>query len=118
MGSANDNIVQYLTRLFDRKRIVFWYDARQELRDDYEALSLEGVEKLELNNNEFGIKYRMLREQPQQKCLLYRAGPQRPDPDNWLLDVQLSHGVFHTDQVALWLAELEPSVLFLSFVNP
>ena len=107
MGSANDNIVQALTRLFDRKRIVFWYDAGQELRDDYEALSLEGVEKLELSNDEFGIKYRILREQPQQKFLLYRAGPQPPDADNWLLDVQLAHGEFRTDQVALWLAELE-----------
>ena len=35
----NDRIAQALTKLFDRHRIVFWYDAKQELRDDFEALS-------------------------------------------------------------------------------
>ena len=41
-----------LTKLFDRHRIVFWYDAKKELRDDFEALSLPGIEKIELANNE------------------------------------------------------------------
>lgn len=100
----NDRIAQALTKLFDRHRIVFWYDAKQELRDDYEALSLPGVEKLELTNNEYGIKYKILREQPEQKFLLYREGPQPADLDNWLLDVQLAHGEFRTDQVAIWLS--------------
>ena len=66
----NDRIAQALTKLFDRHRIVFWYDAKQELRDDFEALQLSGVEKLELTNNEFGIKYRLLREQPPKVTLL------------------------------------------------
>lgn len=47
-----NRIAQALTKLFDRHRIVFWYDAKKELRDDFEALSLPGVEKLELTNNE------------------------------------------------------------------
>lgn len=103
----NDRIAQALAKLFDRHRIVFWYDAKQELRDDFEALQLPGVEKLELTNNEYGIKYKLLREQPEQKFLLYREGPQPADLDNWLLDVQLAHGEFRTDQVAIWLSELE-----------
>ena len=28
----NDRIAQALTKLFDRHRIVFWYDTKQELR--------------------------------------------------------------------------------------
>jgi len=106
-----------LSKLFDRHRIVFWYDAKLELRDDFEALSLPGVEKLELNNNEFGIKYRLLREQPEQKFLLYREGPQPEDLDNWLLDVQLAHGEFRTDQVAIWLSELELGLEFADVVQ-
>jgi len=66
----NDRIAQALTKLFDRHRIVFWYDAKKELRDDFEALQLPGVEKLELTNNEYGIKYKLLREQPEQKFLI------------------------------------------------
>ncbi|HMQ96602.1 MAG TPA: BREX-1 system phosphatase PglZ type A [Candidatus Nanoperiomorbaceae bacterium] len=110
-------ISQALTKLFDRHRIVFWYDAKQELRDDFEALSLPGVEKLELINNEYGIKYRLLREQPEQKFLLYREGPQPADLDNWLLDVQLAHGEFRTDQVAIWLSELELGLEFTDVVQ-
>lgn len=113
----NDRIAQALTKLFDRHRIVFWYDAKQELRDDFEALQLPGVEKLELINNEYGIKYRLLREQPEQKFLLYREGPQPADLDNWLLDVQLAHGEFRTDQVAIWLSELELGLEFTDVVQ-
>lgn len=113
----NDRIAQALTKLFDRHRIVFWYDAKQELRDDFKALQLSGVEKVELTNNEYGIKYRLLREQPEQKFLLYREGPQPADLDNWLLDVQLAHGEFRTDQVAIWLSELELGLEFTDVVQ-
>jgi uncharacterized protein (TIGR02687 family) len=112
-----NRIAQALTKLFDRHRIVFWYDAKQELRDDFEALALPGVEKLELTNNEYGVKYKILREQPQQKFLLYREGPQPADLDNWLLDVQLAHGEFRTDQTAIWLSELELGLEFTDLVQ-
>ena len=113
----SNRIAQALTKLFDRHRIVFWYDAKQELRDDFEALALPDVEKLTLSNNEFGIKYRVLREQPEQKFLLYREGPQPAELDNWLLDVQLAHGEFRTDQVAIWLSELELGLEFIEVVQ-
>jgi uncharacterized protein (TIGR02687 family) len=112
-----NRITKALTKIFDRHRIVFWYDVKQELRNDFETLKLPGVEKLELINNEYGIKYRLLREQPEQKFLLYCEGPQPADLDNWLLDIQLSHGVFRTDQVALWLSELELGPEFTDVVQ-
>ena len=112
-----NRIAQALTRLFDRHRIVFWYDAKQELRADFDALELSGVEKLELTNNEFGLKYRILREQPDQRFLLYHEGPQPEDLDNWLLDVQLAQGEFRTDQAALWLSELELGLEFMELVQ-
>jgi len=103
----SDRISQALSRLFDKHRILFWYDTKQELRSDFEAVSIPDVEKLEIANNEYGLKYRILREAPEQKFLLYKEGPQPEDLDNWLLDVQLAHGEFRTDQVAIWLSELE-----------
>ncbi|EHJ06393.1 BREX-1 system phosphatase PglZ type A [Marinobacter manganoxydans] len=101
-----------LSRLFDKHRIVFWYDTKQELRSDFEAVSIPDVEKLEIANNEYGLKHRILREAPEQKFLLYKEGPQPEDLDNWLLDVQLAHGEFRTDQVAIWLSELELGLEF------
>lgn len=112
-----NRIAQALTKLFDRHRIVFWYDTKQELRPDFEQLSLPDIEKVELTNNEYGIKYRILREHPQQKFLLYREGSQPADLDNWLLDVQLAHGEFRTDLVAMWLSELELGLEFAEILQ-
>lgn len=105
---SNAKIQQALGNLFEKQRIVFWYDTRREFRADFESLALPGVEKVELANNEFGVKYRVLREQPEQKFLLFKDGLEPEHLENWLLDVQLASGsTFRTDQVALWLAELE-----------
>ena len=105
MNSSNIN--GPLLKLFEKHRIVLWYDTKKELRSDYEDLNLDGVEKIEINNNEFGVKHRILREEPKVKFLLYHEGPQPQDFDNWLLDVLLAYGQFKTDQVSLWLSELE-----------
>lgn len=102
----DNGIAQALTKLFERNRIVFWYDTKYELRHEFEVLSIPDVKKLELNNNEYGIKYRLLREEPEQKFLLYKQGLRPVDLENWLLDIQLAHKEFHTDQESIWLLEL------------
>lgn len=112
-----NRIAQALTKLFERHRIIFWYDAKKELRSEFEALELPDIEKLELANNEFGVKYHLLREAPEQKFLLYHEGPQPEYLDNWLLDVQLAQGEFRTDQVGLWLSELELSLEFAEVIQ-
>ena len=114
---SDNKITLALTRQFDKHRIVFWYDAKKELRKDFEALSIEGVEKIGLNNNEFSVKHRILREAPDQKFLLYHEGPQPDDINNWLLDVQLSHGEFRTDQASIWLNELDLGLDFADIVQ-
>lgn len=101
-------IKQALENLFQKYRIVFWYDDKQEFERDFEVLELEGVTKLQIDNNEFKLKYRILREERDRKFLLYKnqARPQNYI-DNWFLDVELYSGDFRTDQVAIWLSELE-----------
>ena len=113
----SDRMAKALEKLFEKHRIVLWYDAKQELRNEFDAVDLQQVEKLELTNNQFGVKYRILREQPEQKFLLYHEGPQPADLDNWLLDVQLAHGEFRTDQAAIWLSELELGIEFVEIVE-
>jgi len=104
--TTNPNITKALLKQFEKHRIVFWYDDKKELRSDFESLDLPGIEKIKLTNNEFGVKYRILREQPDQKFLLYREGSALEPLNNWLLDVQLSHTEFKADQAGLWLSEL------------
>jgi len=101
-----DRITASLRRMFDEHRIVFWYDASRDMRGEYDAVALTDVEKVEIANNEFGLKYRMLRQEPKQKFLLYKEGPEPEQADNWLLDLQLATAVFKADQSAIWLAEL------------
>jgi len=110
-------IAQALQRLFERHRIVFWNDTNRELRTKFDALTLADIEKIELTNNEFGVKYRILREQPEDRFLLYREGVQPADIENWLLDVQLAHGEFRTGKTALLLSELELDPRFDGVVN-
>ena len=102
-----------LIHLFKKHRIVIWYDTKCELHDEFDQLILPAVQTIELANNEFGVKHRILREQPDQKFLIYHAGPKPDDLDNWLLDVQLAYGEFRADLAALWLSELELSIDFL-----
>jgi uncharacterized protein (TIGR02687 family) len=103
---TENRIKMALSRLFERKRIVFWYDDKKEFRDAYESLELDGIEKLEIASNEFSLKHRILREAPKQSFLVYREGKEPAYIDNWLLDVQLNSEVFRTDQSAIWLSEL------------
>jgi len=110
-------IAQALNKLFEKHRIVFWYDSKKQLREEFDALALTDVEKIIMTNNEFGVKYRILREQPDQKFLLYQEGPQPEDINNWLLDVLLANAEFRTDQAAIWLSELELGIEFAEVIE-
>jgi uncharacterized protein (TIGR02687 family) len=110
------NIESSLASLFQKHRIVFWYDEGGALRPEYEALVLPSVEKIELKNNAFGIKYHILREDQKSKLLIYHAGAEPKHQENWLLDVQLANAVFSADRASLWLAELGLPPAFKSLV--
>lgn len=114
-----DKLEQALKKRFEgqQRQIVFWYDTNREFAEDFEALDLPGVEKVEIRNNEFGLKHRMLREAPGQHFLVYARGPQPEDADNWLLDVLLSHSQFRTGKVQLWLDELGLPTPFASLLE-
>jgi uncharacterized protein (TIGR02687 family) len=92
--SSIARIQNALEKKFSEHRLVFWYD--DELvgwRDEYDTLQLSGVTKLEIKNNEFGVKHRIACLEPTTKFLLYFAGQRRPeDPNNWLLDQLLANG--------------------------
>jgi uncharacterized protein (TIGR02687 family) len=76
------------------------------MRDLFESLQLDGIEKIEIQNNEFGIKYRVILQEPEQKFLIYQSAPKPSDEANWLLDLILSHKEFKTDPSSIYLQEL------------
>ncbi|MCE2892632.1 MAG: BREX-1 system phosphatase PglZ type A [Aquidulcibacter sp.] len=101
-----DRIAKGLAAQFEERRIVVWTDPTGEMRPVFDALSLDGVTKIHLANNEFGVKYRVLRQEPAGRFLIYRDQPRPDDIDNWILDIELAHGTFKADQTAIWRTEL------------
>jgi len=106
-----------LARLFTKHRIVFWYDDKQELRNDFETLELEDVKKVEIDNNEFSLKHTLLRDDYKSRFLVYKEGDQPEPVKNWLYDIELANTVFKTDQNAIWLNELELPSEFAEIVQ-
>ncbi|MBY5873815.1 BREX-1 system phosphatase PglZ type A [Rhizobium leguminosarum] len=113
----SDRIAASLRRLFEEYRIVFWYDTDHDMRAEFDTLELSGVTKLDIANNEFGLKYRILRQEPDGRFLLFKDGPEPPMAENWLLDVQLATTVFKADQAAIWVAELGLPLQFENVVR-
>ncbi len=99
-------IKKSLEKIFKDERIVFWYDEKEELREEYEKLELANVAKIEVNNDEFGIKYRITRLEPKQKFLLYFDSVRPANIENWLFDLYLANYEFRTDQSSIILQEL------------
>ncbi|WP_373527686.1 hypothetical protein [Nostoc sp.] len=92
--------------LHSGRRVVFWYDPEQQFASSFNELQLEGVEKLQLADTPFTVKYRLLTLQPNQAFLLYAPFPEPAPQENWLLDIQKSGLTFSADPAALIYADL------------
>jgi uncharacterized protein (TIGR02687 family) len=99
-------IIDSLSKLFEKHRIVIWYDGEQNFIDEFNELVIPGIVKLTIDKNEFALKYQMLIQQPSDKFLLFAPFTKPENEDNWLLDIELANHVFHTDQEAMYLQEL------------
>ncbi|MBC7753678.1 MAG: BREX-1 system phosphatase PglZ type A [Moraxellaceae bacterium] len=106
-----------LEKLFEQHRIVFWNDVKKELRSEFETLSLDNVQKLVQDNNEFTIKYDVLVRNPDTKFLIYREGERVTEKSNWMLDLELAFAEFKSDQFSIWLGEIGLGFEFASFVQ-
>ena len=101
-----NKIQEALIKRFQNHRIVFWYDEKEELTEQFQELLIDGVEKIQVDGNEFEVKYIINKQKPDTKFLLYFTEPKPLYEDNWLLDMELAHHVFHTDQEAIFLQEI------------
>jgi uncharacterized protein (TIGR02687 family) len=100
-------ILDSLERVFQRNRLVFWYDGAGEWADIFDAFNCAGVAKLKVAGNEFGIKVRVVREpNPEAKFLVYIPTARPADADNWLLDLLLQGHEFKADKASLALQEV------------
>jgi len=103
-----ETIAAALKRLYEEqdRSVVVWYDEEESFRASYEALQIDGVEKIVAERNLFWIKYRIYYEAPEHKYLVYVPGPRPDNRDNWLLDLVLSSYEFKADASSMAIREL------------
>ncbi len=95
-----------LIKKFQEYRVIFWYDEKKELFEQFTELNIDGVEKIHVANNEFRVKYKIIKAHPTRKFLLYFSIKKPSNETNWLLDLELAYHLFHTDQEALFLQDI------------
>ena len=109
---STNRIHDSLDTALARKRVVFWFDPEAEWASEYESYAPEGVEKREVNGNEFSLKVEISRAELDQRFLLYVPTAKPAEADNWLLDLLLAGHEFKADRASL---DLEDAGLTLEF---
>ena len=90
------------------RHIVFWHDPDGEYEAGLGQLEaeLDGVKVIQVEQNEYAVKYRLLKEEPEQAFIVYRKGTIPHDTGNWLLDLELAYGVFTADRASMHAQDL------------
>lgn len=109
-------IRQGLDSLFQEHRIILWYDESGSFKDEFDSIDLD-VKKIELNNNEFGIKVKILYEDTTSKYLIYSNKPEPMMEDNWLLDIEFSFHKFNADPISMIVSDLELDITKKAFIS-
>lgn len=95
-----------LRQVLGRHRLVFWYDDTGDWKKEFEAFTADSIEKVQVENNEFGVKVRILRHPDRNtRFLIYCPSPRPSDADNWLLDLLLQGHEFKADRASLALQD-------------
>ena len=95
-------IHESLDQVIQQERLVFWYDPKREWRKEYDSYPSASVTKLELQNNEFGTKVRILsKEAMGTRFLIYSPSERPADSENWLLDLLMQGHEFKADRASL-----------------
>ena len=100
------NVANSLNDIFRKHRLVFWYDPDGEMQEEYSAYEGNDIEKLEVDNNEFALKHHLTRSEPDKRFLLYIPYSRSAHTENWLLDLELGHHLFHADGISVILQEM------------
>ncbi len=96
-----------LERVFEKHRLVFWYDATGEWKETFDAFAAPDVKKLDVLKNEFGTKVRIVRDpNPTARFLVYIPEPRPRDEENWLLDLLVQGFEYKADKASLALQEV------------
>ena len=96
-----------LRHVFQRHRLVFWYDPEGQWTPEFETFKDDGIHKRRIEGTEWGTKVAIHRDPDPEACyLLYFPSARPPDADNWLLDLLLQGHEYQADRASLALQEV------------
>ena len=89
------------------RKLVFWYDANAEFKEDVDTLALENAKVLHLEpNNQFYIKHFLEYVDKEQSYLVYAPFPKPAIKDNHLADTLKYSREFFADRASLLALDL------------
>lgn len=88
------------------RKIVFWYDAPANFKEDIVSDDFDFCRLLVCENNEFFIKRTIERDDIASNFLVYIPSEKPNDKNNWLLDILLYSEEYYADTVALTMRHL------------
>ena len=110
------SINKRLKSLFEKYNIIFWYDDGGELKDELDNLSID-AKILQLDNNEFSIKYEILSAKNDTKFLIYSNHAKPNDNQNWLLDLEFRGHIFSADVASMIMQDIGIDIIYKPLID-
>ena len=106
-----DTLNGAFSRDTERKRtrkIIFWYDSKQDYIDFINELELDNTEIIKYNNNSFWIRYHIEEEELNKNIIIYLPFERKKGIDNDLLDLETANSdlIFNPDSTTMRLKNL------------
>lgn len=91
------------------RKIVFWYDAPMNFKEDITNDEFKNCKLLVCEKNEFEIKKIIEHDDLDSNYLIYIPSDRPADQENWLLDILMYSDEYYADNVALTMRRLNIS---------
>lgn len=106
-----DTLNGAFSRDTERKRtrkIIFWYDPKQDYADFVNELELDNTEIIKYDNNSFWIRYHIEKEELNKNIIIYLPFERKKGIDNDLLDLETANSdlLFNPDSTTMRLKNL------------
>ncbi len=106
-----DTLNGAFSRDSDKKRtrkIIFWYDPKEEYRELIDELELDNTEIIIYDNNSFWIRYHLEKEELSKNIVIYLPFDRLKGTDNELLDLESANSdlLFNPDSTTMRLKNL------------
>lgn len=90
------------------RKIIFWYDPKQDYIDFINELELDNTEIIKYDNNSFWIRYHIEKEELNKNIIIYLPFERKKGIDNDLLDLETANSdlLFNPDSTTMRLKNL------------